>query len=112
MLSSTTQAAINRAIRKLCFPDSCTITAPGTALQPGRTVISACRFFAAEERYYQHAGTFILGTTFRFEVPAAPAIEVGSVVCVHGNSYTVDRVLGLRLDGELHIQAVRLRAER
>ena len=116
MLSAHTQAAIARAMRN-CFPDNCTISAPGTlagggAVIPGRRYSSACRFFAAAERYYAKEGTFVLASTFRFEVPAATEIDVGYVVTVNGASYTVDRVLALRLDGVLHVKAVRLRAEK
>jgi len=118
MLSSGTQAAIQRAIEKSCFPDTCTISAPAQLFpdqlteQLGRCQTSRCRYFAAEERYYQREGTFVLSTSFRFEVPASTEIEVGYVVTVDGKSYTVDRVLGLRLDGETHVKAVRLRAEK
>ena len=117
MFSARTQAAINRALQG-CFPDRCTITAPGMlaageqTARAGRSWSSACRFFLAEERYYAHEGTFVLSFTFRFEVPASTEISVGCVVAVHGAYYTVDRVLGLRLDGVLHVKAVRLRAER
>lgn len=117
MLSARTQAALKRALQG-CFPDRCTITAPGMpaeggqAASVGRSWTSACRFFTAEERYYTREGSFVLASTFRFELPAATEISVGCVVAVNGACYTVDRVLGLRLDGVMHVQAVRLRAER
>ena len=112
MLSLSTQSAIHRAITQSCFPDTCTITAPGTLAQPGITYTAACRVFTAEERYYQHSGAFLLATSFRFEVPADCDVQPGSVLTVHGTSYTVDRVLGLRLDGVLQVKARRLRADK